>query len=309
MMDKVILKKIVKFLFRPASHILVKSLSGFFICKMQILRMSGRWPNLNNPQTYTDKLLLYMSSDFMERCSAYADKIAVREYVKDIIGPQILSDVYGVYDSCDEIDFTALPEKFYLKTNHGSGWNLSCSNKEIFIRHSQANKKKTARWLRENYYKRYGERQYKNIQPKLYIEEYLDTKLPQNGQMRIFVFSGKAEFIQVTGTIGDKTIVNNFYNCCWELLPFVIGRKSEACELKKPDQLEEMILIAEALAKPFPFVRVDLYHIGKRIIFSELTFSPSAAVYAVSPGEWSYKLGNMFPYPFENCNSPTAPGA
>lgn len=277
-----------------------KLLSGRLKSKLRMYSMTRRWPNLDNPQRYNDKLLLYMSSDFMESCSEYADKIAVRTYVKNRLGPHVLSTIFGVYASYDEIDFSILPERFYLKTNHGSGWNLPCLDKEKFSLAARENKKTVTTWLRQNYYTRAGERQYKNIQPKLYAEEYLDAKLPKNLLLKIFTFQGKAEFIQVTGKIDEETTVNNFYDCHWALLPVAIGRRHHAYELKQPGKLEQMIQMAELLAEPFPFVRVDLYDLDGRIVFSELTFSPSAAGYAVSPEEWSYKLGKMFPYPFEN---------
>ena len=35
---------------------------------------------------------------------------------------------------------------------------------------------------------------------------------------------------------------------------------------------------AERLSKGFPFVRVDLYIVGKKIYFGELTFTPSAGM-------------------------------
>ena len=36
-----------------------------------------------------------------------------------------------------------------------------------------------------------------------------------------------------------------------------------------------MIRIAETLASPFPFVRVDLYDVNGKIYFSEMTFTPA----------------------------------
>ena len=36
----------------------------------------------------------------------------------------ILNEVYGVYDSADDIDFDKLPDKAFIKTNHGSGINI-----------------------------------------------------------------------------------------------------------------------------------------------------------------------------------------
>ena len=51
---------------------------------------------------------------------------------------------------------------------------------------------------------------------------------------------------------------------------------------KKPEIIVmseyEAIKYAEALSKPFPYVRVDLYIVSNKIYFGELTFSPSAGM-------------------------------
>ena len=42
----------------------------------------------------------------------------------------------------------------------------------------------------------------------------------------------------------------------------------------KPSCYDEMLDIARKLSAPFPFVRVDLYDIGGKPVFGELTFAP-----------------------------------
>ena len=40
-----------------------------------------------------------------------------------------------------------------------------------------------------------------------------------------------------------------------------------------PDNVGEMIAIAEKLASEFPFARIDLYNINGKILFGEMTFT------------------------------------
>ena len=47
---------------------------------------------------------------------------------------------------------------------------------------------------------------------------------------------------------------------------------------EKPWKLKEICGYAEALAEPFPFVRVDFYNIDNQPIFGEMTFTPAAGV-------------------------------
>ena len=55
--------------------------------------------------------------------------------------------------------------------------------------------------------------------------------------------------------------------------------------------LDEMKNIAEKLSRDFPFVRVDLYCINKKITFGELTFYPWGGYVQYNPDEFDYKLG------------------
>jgi len=85
---------------------------------------TGEALNLDDPQTYNEKiqwLKLYDSTPVKTRL---ADKYAVRDWVKEKIGEQYLVPLLGVWDRFDDIDFDKLPEKFALKCNHGSGYNI-----------------------------------------------------------------------------------------------------------------------------------------------------------------------------------------
>ena len=53
-----------------------------------------------------------------------ADKYAVRDYVKETIGEEYLIPLLGKWNSPDEIDFDALPDKFVLKTNNSCTTNI-----------------------------------------------------------------------------------------------------------------------------------------------------------------------------------------
>ena len=50
--------------------------------------------------------------------------------------------------------------------------------------------------------------------------------------------------------------------------------KLKALTLSYDDGVRDDIRMAEVLAKPFPFVRVDLYEYKENVFFSELTFTP-----------------------------------
>ena len=51
---------------------------------------------------------------------------------------------------------------------------------------------------------------------------------------------------------------------------------------------------AEKLSKDFPYVRVDLYCINKKIYFGEMTFYPWTGYVQYTPDEFDYELGKDF---------------
>ena len=120
--------------------------------------------NYSHPQTFSEKLN-YLKIFYRNNLgSIVADKVRVRAYVKDIIGQKYLIPVIKIYNNASEINFNELPQKFILKTNHGSGWNIICTNKNLLD--EQVVKRKFERWLSWNAYYLSREWQCKHINPK-----------------------------------------------------------------------------------------------------------------------------------------------
>ena len=299
-MDSRRLKEIIRnSIFKPIVRVLFRIFPPFWlsICKQAYYLKA--WPNLKNPQRYNEKLLLYMDSELMESYYIYADKITVRDYVEKAVGSKYLAKLYAVYNKYEEIDLDNLPDKFYLKFNHGCGGHLPCFNKETFTKEIIYKRAYINKKLAEDYSEVFGERQYHKIKAKLFVEEMLEFDFPKGALYRLYTFSGKVNFIKVTGTLSNGQIVSNHYDCQWNEIDKSFGYKREFCYFQKPNNLEEMIEVAEKLAATFPFVRVDLYSFKDRIVFSELTFTPAAASAPIFPKEWDYELGKLFPYPFD----------
>jgi len=86
---------------------------------------------LHDPITFEEKLLYlklndYNNNQLVKRC---ADKLAVREYVKECGFDNILNKLYAVYESANDIQWNELPNQFVLKWNFGAGMNIICKDK------------------------------------------------------------------------------------------------------------------------------------------------------------------------------------
>ncbi len=261
----------------------------------QFINSFGYNPDIDNPTTFNEKLQwlkLYYKNPLLTLC---ADKYKVRDYVKKIIGKKYLTNLLGVYNNENKINFNKLPNKFILKINHGSGQNIICKNKLKLNEKDVKNKLKE--WIKSssNHYYFSYEWGYKNIKPKIICEEYLGDNLLD---YKIFCFSGKPICIGVD--VGRFTNHRrNFYDLNWNYLNIekFAYPKDDSFNIPKPPNLNEMLVVAKKLSSKFPFVRVDLYSTKGKTYFGEMTFYPGAGLDPFKPVEWDYEFGEMIKLP------------
>ncbi|ACU06807.1 hypothetical protein FIC_00340 [Flavobacteriaceae bacterium 3519-10] len=255
-------------------------------------RYAGKSPDLINPQTFSEKmqwLKLNYHHDLMTVC---ADKYEVRDYIKEKGYGHILSEIIGVYTRVDDIPFTSLPKQFVVKATHGSGWNLICKDK------TRVNwywwKKTFGIWLNSNIFWPGREWPYKNMPARILVEKFLTDKSGQLMDYKFFCFNGKVHFVQANKGRDTANHAQNFYDLEWNILPF--GKDLEPrpdIDIEPPTKLREMAEIAEDLAQPFPFVRMDFYEVEEKIIFGEMTFYPKSGLPDFTPIEYDRIFGEL----------------
>lgn len=258
--------------------------------------------DLENPKTFDEKLWwlkLYYRNPLMPVC---ADKYRIREYLKECGEEQLANELYGVYERAEDIDYDSLPEEFFLKTNHGCGSNFHCHKKDTFPKEKVARELNKA--LSGNYYYQSREWSYKDIPPRIVAEK---VHKPSDGQLidyRMMCFNGVCRLFGVlinacdeTGEHSDGESRQNLYDRDLNLLDLSITRDTFRPETKLPDNIREMIALAEKLAKPFPFVRVDLYSYDNQIKIGEMTFYHWGGSNVINPPEWEMILGDYLTLP------------
>lgn len=262
--------------------------------KIQYRLKLGRKLNLNNPRRYTEKLNYYKLNyrcKLMTKCS---DKYAVRDYVVSKGLSNILPNLYAVYNSVNEIETNLLPNKFAIKTTNGSGTNYFCNDKTEFK--LEISKKKIANWLNRDVYSFGREWSYKNAKPKIIIEELLEdrsNKFDGINDYKFLCFNGQPKYIilDVERYTNHK---RNIYDIDWNYMDVSTDHPNFGDVVPKPDGLNEMLQISRILSEGFPFVRVDLYYVNKKVYFGELTFYPWTGYVQFKPDEFDYILGDMF---------------
>lgn len=268
-----------------------------WMLKFQYKIKMGRDLNLKEPQRWTEKLQwykIYYRTSLMTKC---ADKYEVRDYIKSKGLEEILVMLFACYDDSNKINLDALPEKFVIKTTNGSGTNILCKDKSQL--HLEKVKQSLITWMDRDNYSVGREWSYKEIVPKIIVEEYLEDKSnPFDGinDYKFICFNGKAKYIvfDVDRHINHK---RNIYDTDWNFIDVSTDYSNFGDSVPRPDGLDEMLRVANILAEDFPFVRVDLYWVNGKVYFGELTFYPWTGYVQFDPDQFDYKLGEEFILP------------
>lgn len=290
------LKKIVENPYRIFSVMASKGtfdgMSDEKFLKYQFKARIGKRLDLNNPQTFNEKLQWLKLNDRKSEYTVMVDKYLVRRYVADKIGEEYLIPLLGVWDSPRDIDFDALPDKFVLKCNHNSGTGMCiCKDKsKLDIARVEEDLQKG---LEQDYYLTGREWPYKNVPRRIVCEQYMeDEQTKELRDYKVMCFNGHAKCSFVCSDRNtEKGLHVTFFDRDWKVMPFERHYPSEKLGLEKPHNYEKMLELAEILSKDIPFVRVDFYEINGKIYFGELTFFPGSGFEEFTPAEWDYKLG------------------
>lgn len=237
----------------------------------------GRFPHFKNPRDLSEIWVKEVLDGKFDSVYYLADKYRVRKYVIDKGLGRILTPLIEVYDNPNDICLDVLPTKFALKANYGAGMNYICLDKSL-IRETEL-RKIAASWLARHKYS-HSEKHYNLIQRRIICEEYIDDG--SGGfpiDYKFMCIKGKVSCILACSG-RDKHAEYLPYSTAWlPLQEWYRGSSTARDILKRPDNLEDMIHVAEKLSEGIDLVRVDLYSNGSRIWFGEMTLTPSGCIF------------------------------
>jgi hypothetical protein len=253
------------------------------------------FPRLIRPRTFNEKVRHRILFDRRAVLTQLADKAAVRDYVEARLGRRLLPERYYITIDPDTIPFDKLPDRFVVKPTHGSGWIQIVTDKSTLDR---ATLIETCRgWLRQSYYEATHEWVYKNIEPRIIVEQFIDDGTGNTpNDYKFFVFDGAVEMIQVdTARFSDHR--RRLYTPTWEKLSVRSDYDDISGEVPRPRHLQQMIAAAEGLGRGLDFIRVDLYDTPDRVFFGELTTTPEGGWGRFRPDEFDHHLGRRWKLP------------
>lgn len=257
--------------------------------------------DLVNPKTLDEKInWMKLNSDISlwTRC---ADKYEVRHYVEECGLGYVLNDIWGIYESADEIDYSMLPDSFVLKTTNGGG------GKQVLIVKDKSNLdiNKTHDlldgWLRQEVGYRYYEPQYFPIKPRIIAERYLE---PDEGESslkdyKLFCFNGTVYSAVLCSDRKFKESVHfSVYDMNWNKHPeCIVPQFRTETIYPKPVSFGKMVEYSSVLSKGVPFVRIDWYEVDGQPVLSEMTFTPSGGFQHLFSDDYLLELGNQLIIP------------
>lgn len=286
---------------QSARHIILKSL--FWVpdktmLSLQYRAILHRKLNWRNPQRFTEKIQFYKAlyrNPLMLECT---DKYKVRNYVVNKLGTdKYLNELYQVCSNANELNFSQFPNQFVIKTTDGgNGDNVFiCKDKtQIDIPTIQ---RKINKWRHRNYPVVSREWAYTGAKAsQIIVEKFLYS--PESENMALYdykfsCFNGKFKYLWV-----DIDRYTNHRRVYWDenlqRTNVFIDYPPTQEDFQLPNNIQEMIQIAEKLSEDFPFARIDLYNISGKIIFGEITFYPASGYSIMKPDTLDFDLGNLF---------------
>lgn len=238
--------------------------------KIQCWCYLGYKIDLKNPRTFNEKMQWLKLYGHRPEYVTMADKYAVKEYVKSLIGEDYIVPCYGVWDDANDIDFGQLPNQFVLKCTHNSGKGMCICKDKSLLNISQV-KKQLNHYLKVDYSYIGKDKQYQGIHPRIIADMFLDDG--RKGELQDYKWwcvNGEPKLMYITnkGTFVEE----NFYDMNFNPVEVNHSCPRRIPEYEKPAEFEEMRQLAVTLSKGIPFVRVDFFDIKGKIYFGEYTF-------------------------------------
>lgn len=294
----------IKVLFNNPKGFAIEALmryNRFFSDKMYLRLMfhlkMGYWPNLKHPKTFSEKLQWLKLYNRRPEYKMMVDKAAVKDYVAGLIGKQYIIPTLGIWERPENINWESLPNQFVLKTTHGGGSTgvVICKNKTIFDRNKAITKLNEA--MKQDIWGKLREWPYKDMHKQIIAEQYLEDESGNLTDYKFYCFNGKVKYCEtITGRFTKKQI--DFFDLDWNHEEFTFNGYEFADERPiKPECFDTLVEVAGKLCKDKPYSRIDLYVVGNKVYFGEITFFPASGFRGFHPYDWNNRLGNMITLP------------
>ena len=284
------------------SH-LIKSDKLYIV--LMYLVLIRKYPNINSPKTFTEKLQWIKLYDRKPIYHKMVDKVDVKEYIESKIGKGFTIPTIGVWNNFDDIDFSLLPDQFILKCTHDSGSYSICKDKREYDFVAAKNKVNHA--FKKDYYLYSREWPYKGLTKRILVEPLLKDNSGGDflRDYKFYCFNGIPKFLYITSDRGTTSgLKEDFFYINGERCEFSQKGESPASITPSfPKNISEMIRISQILSEDTYHLRVDFYEINDKIYVGELTFFDGGGFVPFNPNKYNSQIGDWIKLPVDKQKS------
>ena len=251
--------------------------SDRFFCFLQhvavVRRLPARRPFYNDVY-YHVKTSGLLGGPLLSRVT---DKDLMKAYVTEILGEGHVVPTIAILTTAEQVHSFTYPTRCCIKPTHSCGQFINRKAGEPL------DLTQIASWLKINYHATSGEVNYRDLTPKIIVEELVfDNDNPID--IKIHCIAGKARWIEA---VGDRrgNLLGRCFDHEWNEQPFIDFYLKPGDIFERPRNLAAMVAGAERLARDFFGVRVDCYTDGESYVVGEITTCPSGAMATFTPPE------------------------
>ena len=247
--------------------------------RLTYLWRHGRLPDLAHPTRFTELVQRRKLLDHDPRMGQLVNKVTAKAAASRMLGDDWIIPTIWTGDRLPREPEWAFP--FILKASHGCNQNAVCHDMADYRRVFE----RASRWTRKPYGLWLDEWAYRDVPRGFIVEPYLGDRTTRPIDYKIYVFGGKATFVQVhLDRSGNHRWI--LFDRHWDQIS--MHREAPA---PPPANLDRMLANAERIAGPFDFARVDFYEIDAKPKFGEVTFYPGSGLDRFDPPELDLMIG------------------
>lgn len=242
-----------------------------------------RLARLDLPMLFTEWVQHRKLHDRDPRLPLLADKVRAKTFVTERLGAEWVTPTLWRGHLLPAEPAWDFP--YVVKSRHGCGHTLVVRN----VADHAAAVRQSRGWMARGYGAWLDEWLYGEIERGLLVEPYIGDGPALPTDYKVFVFGGRARFVQVhLGRAADHRWI--VFDADWRRVSGASGDPDPP----RPAALAEMLSAAERLARGFCFVRADFYEIAGRPRFGELTFYPGSGLERVEPPRLDLLMGLLW---------------
>lgn len=239
--------------------------------------------HLAAPTRFTEWVQHRKLHDRDPRLSILLDKVAAKGIVAAQLGDAWVTPT--LWHGTELPDQPVGPLPLVVKARHGCG-HLAFVRSPVDWTVARA---QAARWLRRGYGAWLDEHAYAAVPHEVLVEPFIGTGDTLPIDYKLFVFGGRAAFVQVhlDRATDHRWIV---FDRGWRR----VSPPSDDPDPPAPASLDRMIAGAEALADGYDFLRIDLYEVDGQPRFGEVTVYPGSGLLPVVPAALDRQMGELW---------------